>query len=414
MADEPLSAPLDIPDMPGIPAYMPKELDWENIKDIWKFIEEARESRDPAQWTEAIGSVKIALENWRKQENKWADIIKKYRIAQAVVKRAPEGERRQKALDAAEVIHEIMPPHIRKIADTPGGTITPVKVRVIDQLLHQLEGIRQGDFDAYHVDVQNRIRKWQLGIEQEQVLIKKKLVKLDEYLNGIKDEKKRLAIQRRIEDVTKDLNATEDPEQADKYQKEITNLSRRLTGATTPAGRAKIQERIDELKIELKTPEELMAESAKKTDEMKYDALMWLATIVAHPIKVIKTKRSPQQQSLAAPYMPHRRPEEEEEIQGQIPPMPPPAASECRILLSLIREGRYDAAKTFCEDPYVVDIGSLVTLENITDAPILNGLKGRVRIVGDDDKLVVDLFKNDKVEDTAVNVAVYEIKPYLV
>lgn len=411
MADEPinpLTAKLDIPDMPGLPGYMPKELNWENIKDIWKFVEEARESRDPSQWDEAVSSVKTALENWRKKENKWSDLIKQYRIAQAVAKRAPEGEKRQKALDAAERIHEMMPPYVRKAADEPQGTIIASKVRLIDQLLHQLEGIRQADFDAYHADVQGRIRKWQLEQEAAQDLIKKKLRILDEHLNGIKDEKKRESILRRINDVAKDLNATEDPDQIEKLQNEIIKLRRRLTGATTPAGRAKIQERIDELKTELKTPEEMMAESAKKTEDMKYDALIWLATIVAHPIKVIRTHRAPQQQSLAAPYMPHRAPDEEE------PPVPPgpPAATEARIFFSLISEKRYDEAKEFCLNPYIINEGSLVTLNRISDAPILNGLKGRVRFI-EDNRLVVDLFKNDKVEDTAVQVWLYEVQPYL-
>lgn len=409
MPHNPLTAKLDIPNMPGLPGYMPKELDWKNIKDIWKFIEDARESRDPEQWEEAVSSIKVALENWRRAENKWADLIKKLRIAQAVAKRAPEGEKRQKALDTIENLREMMPPSIRKIADQPEGTFVSNKVTVIDQLIHQLEGIRQGDFDSFHADVQNRIRKWQLELEQEQELIKKKIVKLNEVLFGVKDEKKREAIGRRINDLTRELDATEIPDRISVLKKEISSLYRRLTGATTEAGRAKIQERIDELKTELKTPEEMMAASAEKTDEMKYDALMWLATIVAHPIKVIKTRRSPGQQSLSAPYMPHRRPEEEEQ-----PPMPPPAgpaATECQIFFSMIREGRYETAKAFCLDPYVIDEGSLVELEGISN-PVLNRLKGRVRLVTD--RLVVDLFKNDAVTESAVSVALYEAKPYLI
>ena len=406
----PLTAKLNIPDIPGLPGYMPKELNWENIKDIWKFIEEARESRDPAQWDEAVSSVKTALDTWRKKENKWVDLIRQFRIAQAVAARAPEGEKRQKALDAAERIRELMPPYVRKAADEPQGTIIPAKVRLIDQLIHQLEGIKQADFDAYHADVQGRIRKWQLEREKEQELIHKKLKKLDEHLNGIKDEKKRESIMRRINDVARDLNATEDPGQIEKLQGEIDRLRRFLTGATTPAGRAKIQERIDELKTELKTPDEMMAEAAKKTEDMKYDALLWLATIVAHPIKVIRTHRSPAQQPMSAPYMPHRKPEEEE---PPVPPGPPPAATECHIFLSLISEKRYDEAKAFCEKPYVINEGSLVVLDRISDVPVLNGLRGRVRFI-DDDRLVVDLFKNDKVEDTAVNVSFYEAKPYMI
>lgn len=409
MPNDPLTAKLNIPDMPGLPGFMPKDLDWDNIKDIWKFIEEARESRDPAQWTEAVSSIKSSLDAWRQKENKWANLIKQYRIATAVAKRAPEGEKRQQALDIAERLHEMMPPYVRKAADDPQGTVVSSKVRLIDQLLHQLEGIRQGDFDAYHADVQNRIKKWQAEKEQEQELIKKKLRKLDEHLNGVKDEKKRESIQRRISDLGKDLNATEDPNHIKKLQEEITNLRRRLTGATTPAGRAKIQERIDELKTELKTPEEQMAEQAKKTEDMKYDALMWLATIVAHPIKVIRTQRAPQQQSVAAPYMPHRAPDEED----QIPPGPPPAATECRIFFSFINEGRYDEAKSFCLNPYVINEGSLVVLNRISDVPVLNGLKGRVRYM-EGDRVVVDLFQNDKVEDTAVSVALYEAEPYLI
>jgi hypothetical protein len=410
MADEPLNpltAKLNIPDMPGLPGYMPKDVNWENIKDIWKFIEEARESRDPAQWDEAVGAVKTSLQNWRKKENKWQDLIKQYRIAQAVAKRAPEGEKRQKALDAAERIHELMPPYVRKAADDPEGIILPAKVRLIDQLLHQLEGIRQADFDAYHSDVQGRIRKWQLEQENTEELVKKKIKKLYEHLDGVKDETKRRSLINRINDVAKDLNATEDPGQIEKFQNEIIRLRRFLTGATTPAGRAKIQERIDELKAELKTPDEMQAEQAKKTEEMKYDALIWLATIIAHPIKVIRTQRAPQQQSLSAPYMPHKSEEEE-----QIPPGPPPAANECRIFFSLISEGRYDEAKSFCLNPYIIDEGSLVTLTRISDVPVLNGLQGRVRFV-EDDKLVVDLFKNDKVVDTAVKVSFYEAEPYL-
>lgn len=410
MADaplNPLTAKMNIPDMPGLPGYMPKELNWESIKDIWKFVEEARESRDPGQWDEAVSSVKTALDNWRKKENKWSDLIKQFRIASAVAARAPEGEKRQKALDRAEKIKELMPPYVRKTADDPQGVIVPSKVKLIDSLLHQLEGIRQGDFDAYHADVQGRIRKWQLEMEAEQELIKKKLRKLDEYLNGIKDEKKRESILRRINDVARDLNATEDPEQIEKLQGEIIKLRRRLTGATTPAGRAKIQERIDELKTELKTPEEMMALEAKKTDDMKYDALIWLATIVAHPIKVIRTNRSPQKQSMATPYMPHRQEEEEPTV-----PPGPPAATEARIFFSLISEKRYDEAKDFCLNPYIINEGTLVMLDRISDVPVLNGLKGRVRFV-EDNRLVVDLFQNDKVVDTAVKVGFYEVQPYL-
>ena len=406
---EGLTAKLNIPDIPGLPGFMPKEVNWENIKDIWKFIEDARESRDPAQWDEAVASIKTALEAWRKKENKWADLIKQFRIAQAVAKRAPEGEKRQKALDFVEKLHEMMPPYVRKAANEPEGTIVSSKVRLIDQLLHQLEGIRQADFDAYHADVQGRIRKWQLEKEAEQEMIHKKLRKLDELLNGVKDEKKKEAIIRRINDVAKDLNATEDPAQQEKLMAEIAKLRRRITGATTPAGRAKIQEHIDELKSELKTPDESMAEQAKKTEEMKYDALLWLATIIAHPIKVIRTHRSPKQQPMSAPYMPHRQPDEEE---PKIPPGPPPAATECHIFLSMISEGLYDDAKAFCEDPYVISEGCLVMLQKIADTPALNGLKGRVRLVNDN-HMVVDLFKNDCVVDTAVNVALYEAQPYL-
>lgn len=465
---EGLSAKMDIPDIGETKPHMPTDFSWGNITEVWKAIEHSRQTREPKEWEEVCQAVAQGLKNWRAKETKWADKLKKLQLIKVLVDRTPEGELRQKRLDAYEREIESFPWRMQKAA-RQGRTIAPVRVRTIDELTRSLEGVKQGDFEAYHPSVKSAIRNFQLNREQEQHGHRRKMKQLLERLHGIKDPVRRAPLERALKTIGEKLQSPNIDEVEGKIlSREADALIRRLEGAQTDAGKAKIEKNIASLKEEIKTPEELRHEQLKYSEGLKYDALLWIVTNVAHPIKatpapVAGGSRGPAQEARPVgpmPYMPPgskpygkegskplggiwdvpREPlkpareggkpaagEHWKPYRKQVRPRDvdrpgiggqkvyPPKADECRIFLSLIHEGKYNQAKKFIENPYVVDEGSLVVLENIADMPELNGLKGRVRTFSEESgrSVVVDLFKNNVVTDSAIMVALYEARPYL-
>ncbi len=66
------------------------------------------------------------------------------------------------------------------------------------------------------------------------------------------------------------------------------------------------------------------------------------------------------------------------------------------------------------EVEHMIRRGDLVVLENIEDAPYLNGLRGHVRrVFGKSRAAVVDLFDNDRVSDQSVLINIGEARYYL-
>jgi hypothetical protein len=442
---ESLTAPLNIPNIPGMPSTMPQSLDWENITNIWQSIEHARQTKEPQEWMAVTSAVADALKTWRKKESKMSDDMRVYQIIKRHAELKPEGEERQAILDKLEKLRETMPLKLRKAAEAGHKAFMPVKVKTIDELSRSLEGIRQGDFESYHPDVKNRIRKFGTEAEEEQDTLRRQIRIQHERLNGIQDPKRRAPLLKRLEDSNKKYQASTDEVEAKQLEREMDALTRRLEGAKTDAGKAKINDTITNLKAKLKTPEELRQAQQKYSDNLKYDALLWLVTVISHPIKarpphVPGASRGPSQAAQPVGKMPYTPPKP-----GDIwkVPMPPPSvkktprtllgrakaeedpmsqrpygpqgASECHIFLSMIHEGKFAHAKAFMNSPYVVAEGSLVTLENITDMPELNGLKGRVRAFSEESgkSVIVDLFKNNVIADPAIKVAFYEARPYL-
>jgi hypothetical protein len=91
-------------------------------------------------------------------------------------------------------------------------------------------------------------------------------------------------------------------------------------------------------------------------------------------------------------------------------PPKPKEASECRIFVNLIDEGRFVQAKKFWQKQYSLQRGDLVELTNHGCA----GLKGCIRLIeANSPQVVIDLFKNDVITEQAVRVALYQVQPYL-
>ena len=476
-SDGPLTAPLNIPDIPDVKHEMPKEFDWSNISDLYKAVDEVRRSGDEAEWNNAVDSVKQALSGWKDSESKYSELLKTYRFyksladrqvgtvekheqlkikeriaglrqqlldknlpdtAKSVVKsgilkllKQLEGNplAKERFMNQAQAAREALPPKLRAIADKPGAPIAPFSTNLVDDLGRQIEGIRQGDYDAYHPDVKQRIRNYQLELEAEQKGIEKNIKDLHERLDGVKDEVRVKSMNQRIDYLYTALQRGTlpmepgdipgqkrplDEKQLERMKREISALTRRLTGATKPEGRAKLEKKIFDEKRKIKTPPEIQQFVAQKVKSMKYDALMWLATTVAHPIKVLKTARSASPKPMGPMYFPQGyKPGPTERPMPKAAPKPP--TSECEIFSALIEEGLYDEAQYFCEDPFDIAEGDLVVLENIADDTDLNGLKGRIRHISSDSGrcVTVDLFKNNMVSDPAIIVAPYEVRPYI-
>lgn len=444
-APEGLTAPLNIPNVPGMPATMPQSLDWENITNIWQAIEHARQTKDPQEWMAVTSSVADALKSWRKKESKMSDDMRIYQIIKRHAELKPEGEQRQAILDKLEKLRETMPPALRRAAEAGKKVFTPIRVKTIDELHRQLEGIRQGDFESYHPDVKGRIRKFGLDAQEEQEILQRQLRIQYERLEGIKDPKRRAPLERRLKELNDRFQSAQDPLEEKQLSREMDALERRLEGAKTDAGRAKINENITTIKSKIKTPDELRQAQQQYSDNLKYDALLWLVTVISHPIKarpahVPGASRGPSQAAQPVGKMPYVPPKPGEIWQVPKPPPDRPkkmpktllgrakaeedpmsqrpygrGASECHIFLSMIHEGKFAQAKTFMDKPFTIAEGSLVTLENISDMPELNGLKGRVRELSEESgrSVIVDLFKNDVIADSAIKVAFYEARPYL-
>lgn len=536
---EGLTAPLNIPDMPGIAPSMPRTLNWENITSFWQTIKHAESTKDPQEWQNICNSVRDLLGEWRKKEQASADKLNLYNRIRQVAMLKPEGsEERQSLLDKLEKIRLTFPPKVQRALEiddirmsqdptgkvasqakasqlkgegpatratlqhkadalkpgeapvvgrwidkskeqlqadiqkmaTPRAKITPPRTRFIDSLLQTLEGIRQGDWDAYHPGIRREIREFQLNRDHEQDVLKKQLIVQTERRDGVlprREEgiegnpKKADAIIKRIKQCGADLDKTP-PEyegEINRLKKEIDALERRLYGAKTAAGKADIDKKIAEIKTKLKTPEQLQSEHNAYAHNRKYDALIQFVTTITNPDKasgprVPGMSTGPSQAARpVGPVQPYLPPGEM--VGGKMQPKagsvwsvpkPPPAperkgpktllgrahaqedpmsvrpygkkrgASECRIFLSMIDEGRYAQAKAYMGKPFVVNEGSIVVLENIVDIPELNGLKGVVREIYEESgrSVVVALFKNDVVIDPAIKVAFSEVRPYLV
>lgn len=441
---EGLTAPLNIPNIPGMVSTMPQDLSWENITNIWQAIDHARQTKDPQEWQAVTSSVADALKSWRKKESQMADDMRVYQIIKRHAELKPEGEERQKILDKLEKLKASMPYKVRQAAEAGKKVFMPVKVKTIDDLTRSLEGIRQADFESYHPDVKNRIRKFGVDKQEEQDVLQRQIRIQHERLDGIQDPKRRAPILRRLQELNDKYQRSNDDAEIKQLGKEMDALERRLEGAKTEAGRAKIAQTIEKLKAQVKTPDELRQAQQQYSDNLKYDALLWLVTVISHPIKARPphapgATRGPSQAASPVGKMPYVPPKPGEIWQVPMPPKSdkpqktpktllgrakaeedpmsfrPYGASECRIFLSLIHEGKFIQAKKFMNDPYIIDEGSLVILGNITDMPELNGLKGRVRAVSEESgrSVIVDLFKNDVIADQAIKVSLYEARPYL-
>lgn len=403
-----------------MPEPVPANLNWQNIEAIWKAIQHAKQTKDPQEWEDVVASVKAALEDWKRVVNKWPELVKKYHLIQAHAKRITDPEKKQAALDAIQNIREGMPKHIRDAADA-GKPLVPVKLDTIGNLMNSLEGIRQGDTEAYAGSVKKEMEHaYELAL-QEQHQLKMLRQNIMDRLHGVQDPEKRAALGQRIQQISKDKREWEiamdqpdtTPEQKVRYEaylknldKEVVSIQRRLMGAKGEETKAKLEVMLRETETKMKSDEQLRQDLKTKSLEGRYDALMWLVTNVAHPVKVLHTKRSEVEKPIGKVYAPPKAPEsvmpdDETEVELE---RPPEQASECRILLSLIAEGQYEAAKKFWPNQYGLSAGDFVELEN--------GLKGRVRLI-EAKTIIVDLFKNDIIKESAVRVPFHKAQPYL-
>ena len=403
-----------------MPEPVPANLNWQNIEAIWKAIQHAKATKDPQEWEDVVASVRAALEDWKRVVNKWPDLVKKYHLIQAHAKRIADPEKKQAALDAIQNIRESMPKNIRDAADA-GKSLVPVKLETIGNLMNSLEGIRQGDTEAYAGSVKKEMEHaYELAL-QEQHQLKMLRQNLMDRLHGVQDPGKREALAQRIQQISQDKREwtmamdqpDTTPEQKARYEsylknldKEVTTIQRRLMGAKNPETKAKLEVMLRETETKMKSEEQLRQDLKTKSLEGRYDALMWLVTNVAHPVKVLHTKRSEVEKPIGKAYAPPKPPEsvmpdEETEVELERPPQ---QASECRILANLIAEGLYDTAKKFWLNQYGLSAGDFVELEN--------GLKGRVRLV-ESKTVIVDLFKNDVTKESSIRVAFHKAQPYL-
>lgn len=405
-----------------MPEPTPASLEWKNIDALWKGIEQAKASKDPSLWQQVCANVKAALEDWKAVVNKWPDLVKKYHIIQAHAKRIADPVKKQEALDAIQNIREKMPPHIRKAADA-GQKLVPIKLESIGSLMSSLEGIRQGDVNAFAGPIKVELTHWYELQKLEQHKLNMLRTNIVDRLSGIQDPERRKAITDRITQIATDKrewhmaidNPQTTPEQKKRYEgylknmdKEIITNKRRLEGVKGAETKAKLSVLLRETEAKMRNESQLQQELNAKADAAKYDALMWLVTNIAHPVKVLHTKRSELDRPMAAPYAPPK-PEEnpdmlpDDQIDVELE-RPPAQASECKILLSLITEGEYDLAKEFWMRQYSLSEGNLVRLEN--------GVCGRIRLV-ESNSVVIDLFKNDVITESAVRAPFYKLQPYL-
>lgn len=421
-----------------MPDPVPASLDWKNINALWSNIEQAKKTKDPAQWEQVTGSVKAALDDWKRVVNKWPDLVKKFHIVKQHAERMTDPEKKQIALDAIQRMREQMPANIKAAVDS-GKKLVPVKFETVESLLQSLEGIRQGDWQAFAGPVKTELANWYENQRSEQHQLQQMKKTLLERLHGVQDPEKRVALGERIKAISKDKQGwlrqaemSTDPEQKKRYtqyaknvDKEISSIERRLLGAKGEDTKAKLMVMLRELEVgipddskvwppdwagrKIRTDDELRSNLKVKGAEAKYDALMWLVTNIAHPIKVLNTQRSMVNKPTTAPYAAPKPPElppdemssDESDIELE---RPPKEASECRILASLIADGKLNEAKKFWIEQYGLSQGDLVVLSN--------GLKGRVRLI-ESNTMIVDLFKNDLIKESAVRTRLYDAKLYL-
>lgn len=403
-----------------MPEPVPANLNWQNIEAIWKAIQHAKSTKDPQEWEDVVASVAAALEDWKRVVNKWPELVKKFHLMVAHAKRIADPEKKQATLDAIQNIRDQMPRNIRDAVDA-GKPLVPVKLETIGNLMNSLEGIRQGDTDAYAGSVKKEMEHWYQLQQQEQHQLKMFRANLLERLHGVQDPEKRKVLGDRLQQIERDkrewgfeMDKPETtPDQKKRYEtyiknldKEVTSIYRRLKGAKGDETKAKLEVLLRETEAKMKTDEQLRQALQMKSLEGRYDALMWLVTNIAHPVKVLHTKRSEVEKPIGKAYAPPKPPEsvmpdDETEVELE---RPPKDVGECRILTTLIAEGQYEAAKKFWVNQYGLSVGDFVMLEN--------NLKGRVRLV-ENRTIVVDLFKNDIIKETAVRVAFNKVQPYL-
>jgi hypothetical protein len=405
-----------------MPDPVPTSLDWQNIHALWNDIEQAKKTQDPAMWEQITGNVKAALRDWKDVVNKWPLIVKKYHIIKANADHQKDPEKKQAALDLLQNLREKMPANIKKAIDNK-EKLVPVKFETVESLLQSLEGIRQGDWSAFAGPVKKELAHWAETTRLDQHKLRMLRTNLIERLHGIQDPEKRKSLADRIQSIQKDkadwgrqIDLSQDEGQRKRYEayvnnldKEISGIERRLLGAKGEETKAKLAVMIKEVEQKLMDDEAIRKELDRKGNAAKYDALMWLVTNIAHPIKVLHTQRSTIDKPLGAPYVAPKAPEQapsqmsddESDIELE---RPPKEASECRILVSLISEGKFDLAKKFWINQYGLSSGDFVQLSN--------GVKGRVRLV-EYRSVIVDLFKNDLIQESAVRVPLYGAQPYL-
>jgi hypothetical protein len=454
--------------MPDVPV----SLTWENIGVLWDRINNTRASKDPAAWETLVDDVRLALEDWREVVNYWPKLIKKYNLIKHLRDRS-EGEKRQAHDDAIQSIRDKMSPQILKAVDG-NKKIVPIKLRVIEDLLHMLEGVRQGDFNAYSGPVKTKLAQWEQEAKEEQHKFEMLKRNLLDRLNGVQDEVRRGTMTRRIEQLysnIKDTNwqikNTDNPNENERlekrisgYNKEIKSISRRLEGVKKPESRTRIQVMLNEIDnglsettaemfntqacqacegagktedvvcrlcdgsgrighggykffpgAKLRSEEEIKQEMLKKAADAKYDALLWIVTNISHPIKVLKTKKSFADRPVKMPYMPPEQKEEETIDQDTEVEIDLERPPKQVSECSVLSSIIRENKFDIAKQFWTLQYG-LSTGDLITlEHTDMDGLKGRIRSIIDD-VVTVDLFKNQAANNT-VKVALYQARPYL-
>ncbi|MEM3000569.1 MAG: hypothetical protein QXU32_00975 [Nitrososphaerales archaeon] len=407
----------------------PISLDWQNIENVWAQIKSVKDSKDPRQWESLINAVRKAIDDWRRSVDSLHSDVNKYFTFKRAFEITKDPEKKQKYNDMANAILNRLPGHIRKDV-LAGKRVKPTSPVSIDSMYRALEGIRQADSDAYPAQVKEDIRIYSERLAERQHRLRLLRRALIERLDGVKDPKKLEAMNNRRNQIYNDYANLEreldiainnnDEKRVESIKNrmkplvaELKYLARRERGVENPEARAKLAEKIEEIDKQLLDDDQIRELVNKKAESMKYDALASFVTAIAMPIKVLYTNKL-HRLRMDKPYIPQGwdkskgAPQEKDSDIGD--KAETTGISESRILTKLIFDGRYKEAKAFAENPFSLNYGDLVIIESGVAA----GLKGRVRAIDVDSwSVVVDLFKNNKIANTWVEVALHKAKPYL-
>ena len=436
-------------------------LDWNNVEGIWDQIRAAKKSGDPVQWEAIVAAVRMGLKEWMADVNKWPEMAKRYMYYKSAFDNSKKPEQKQRYNDLLQKMREQMPLSVRKAAEAR-KPIVPVKQEGIESMLKSLEGIRQADYETYPAQVRSDLRVLEERVRERQRRMRTVLRALLEKLDGVGglDEKGKPKLQRRPRETEQEfhfrvkssgeklktfmdrrdqllkdkshleheLAIAQDPQRAHAIQqrlepidKEWNTLAKRERGVQDPGAREELDKKIQEIEASLMDDAQIRAKLNKEAELRKYDALISLVTSVAMPIKVLHTNKTAKP-SMKTPYLPagglkqSAHPEDEVDtidvnIPPKLPKTPPKAeASEAYIFARLVLEGHYDEAVDFWLESFNLNSGDLVILE----ANGLEGLKGRVREIDLDNSFaIIDLFKNDKITESSVEVELHCARPYL-